>query len=177
MAGIYTRDNIPYSTMIQNAIANRNSAAQRDAGYITNFGNIVGGAVKDMGGVIGRGIAVTEDDDDLAKLRELEAERELLIKKEKENAANAMEGYRELPNMDGYRPNVVNSYRPDGVYNRSNSYALDFDNKYSVPGSNNATQSDYFKYQMAMNKLFGNTKYEPSPYEYDEDYNAWVGGR
>ena len=79
MAGIYTRDNIPYSIMIQNAIANRNAAAQRDAAYITNFGNIVGGAVKDMGGVIGRGIAVTEDDDDLAKLRELEAERRLFF--------------------------------------------------------------------------------------------------
>lgn len=91
---IYNRDQIPYSTMIQNAIANRNAAAQRDASYISNFGKIVGGAVDKVGNQIGRGIAVSDDDEYEAELRELERERELLINQEKENAAKAMEGYR-----------------------------------------------------------------------------------
>lgn len=90
---IYNRDQIPYSTMIQNAIANRNAAAQRDASYISNFGKIIGGAVDKVGNQIGRGIAVYEGEDE-AKLRELEQEREMLIKQEHENSVKAMEGYR-----------------------------------------------------------------------------------
>jgi len=124
---IYNRDNINYGSLIQNAIANRNAAAQRDAGYITNFGNIVGGAVSTLGNQIGRGLVSYEEDEDEAKLKELEAERELLIKKEKENAANAMEGYRPatVPNytpfevsLDGYnvnsdiKPTENNPYLP-----------------------------------------------------------------
>lgn len=99
---IYNRDNINYGTLIQNAIANRNAAAQRDASYISNFGNIVGGAVSTLGNQIGRGLVSYEEDEDEAKLKELEAERELLIKKEKEDADKVMEGYR--PAIVNYTP-------------------------------------------------------------------------
>jgi hypothetical protein len=75
---IYNRDQIPYSTMIQNAIANRNAAAQRDASYISNFGKIIGGAVDKVGNQIGRGIAVSDDEDEaeLARLKKLKDELE-----------------------------------------------------------------------------------------------------
>lgn len=124
---IYNRDNINYGTLIQNAIANRNAAAQRDASYISNFGNIVGGAVSTLGNQIGRGLVSYEEDEDEAKLKELEAERELLIKKESEDATKAMEGYRpaDVPNytpfettLEGYnvnsdiKPTENNPYLP-----------------------------------------------------------------
>ena len=73
---IYNRDQIPYSTMIQNAIANRNAAAARDASYISNFGKIIGGAVDKVGNQIGRGIAVADNEDEaeLARLKKLKEE-------------------------------------------------------------------------------------------------------
>ena len=75
---IYNRDQIPYSTMIQNAIANRNAAAQRDASYISNFGKIIGGAVDKLGNQVGRGLAVYdgEDEAELARLKKLKEELE-----------------------------------------------------------------------------------------------------
>lgn len=100
MAGIYTRDNIPYSTMIQNAIANRNAAAQRDAGYITNFGNIVGGAVSTLGNQIGRGLTV-EDNEDEAELARLKK-----LKEELEQAEIAKKSFEE--EYRDYRPSPVN---------------------------------------------------------------------
>lgn len=97
---IYNRDNINYGSLIQNAIANRNSAAQRDASYITNFGNIVGGAVKDMGGVIGRGLAIVDNEDEaeLARLKKL--------KEELEQAEIAKKSFEE--EYRDYNPNPVN---------------------------------------------------------------------
>ena len=47
--------------------------------------------------------------------------------------------------MNGYHPNVI------GTYNRESNYS----NPYAVPGNPYANQSDYFAYQMAMNKLYG----------------------
>lgn len=85
--------------MIQNAIANRNAAAQRDASYISNFGKIIGGAVDKVGNQIGRGIAVVDNEDEaeLAKLKKLKEELE-----QKEIARRSFEeeyrDYRTNPN-------------------------------------------------------------------------------
>ena len=97
---IYNRDQIPYSTMIQNAIANRNAAAQRDAAYITNFGKIVGGAVDKVGNQIGRGIAVSDDED------EAELERLKKLKEQMEQAEIAKKSFEE--EYRDYRPIPAN---------------------------------------------------------------------
>lgn len=102
---IYNRDQINYGSLIQNAIANRNAAAQRDAAYITNFGNIAANAVKDTGGVIGRGLALYESDEDEAELARLKK-----LKEEMEQAAIAKNAAQE--EYKDYRPAIPSNYVP-----------------------------------------------------------------
>lgn len=156
MAGIYTRDNIPYSTMLQNAIANRAKAAEREAAYTQSQGKLWGDAVANVGGVIGRAVGGYNNwKGDATTAEEEEAELERL-KKELEDyqaqqvAADAQSAQIEHATnlMEGSHPNVV------GDYNR-NPFDEDFDNPYKLPGDRNANQSDYFNYQMYMNRLFG----------------------
>lgn len=82
MAGIYTRDNVNYSQMIQNAITNRARNAERQAQYIQNQGKLWGETATNVGKYLGRGIFATadsmgdEDEAELARLKELKAEQE-----------------------------------------------------------------------------------------------------
>lgn len=81
MAGIYTRDNVNYSQMLQNAIANRARNAERQADYIKNQGKLWGETATNVGKYFGRGIFATadsmdEDEAELAHLKELKAEEE-----------------------------------------------------------------------------------------------------
>lgn len=82
MAGIYTRDNVNYSQMLQNAIANRARNAERQAQYIQNQGKLWGDAATNVGKYLGRGIFATadsigdEDEAELAHLKEIKAEQE-----------------------------------------------------------------------------------------------------
>lgn len=62
--GIYTRDNINYSTMLQNAIANRAKAAEREAAYIQNKGKLWGDTVSKVGNMFGRGLTDYVDEQD-----------------------------------------------------------------------------------------------------------------
>lgn len=82
MAGIYTRDNINYSQMLQNAIANRAKAAERQAAYKQAQGKLWGETATNVGKYFGRGIFATadsmsdEDEAELALLKEIKAEQE-----------------------------------------------------------------------------------------------------
>lgn len=82
MAGIYTRDNINYSQMLQNAIANRAKAAERQAAYKQAQGKLWGDTATNVGKYFGRGIFATadsmsdEDEAELALLKEIKAEQE-----------------------------------------------------------------------------------------------------
>ena len=82
MAGIYTRDNINYSSMLQNAIANRAKAAERQAAYKQAQGKLWGDTATNVGKYFGRGIFATadsmgdEDEAELARLKEIKAEQE-----------------------------------------------------------------------------------------------------
>lgn len=130
---IYTRDNIPYSTMLQNAISNRNAAAQREAAYEQAKGKLWGDTATNIGKYAGRGLFAAldeydEDEAELAKLleekrlRDEEAER---IKANSEWASNQMEGYRPLYNMNGYIPEegkMKEAY--DSEYTNPYQYAL-----------------------------------------------------
>ena len=140
--------------MLQNAIANRAKAAERQAVYTqaqgklwgdtaTNVGNIIGGAVGGYNKWAGD--TTTEEAEDA----ELELLKKQLEQYEAQQAeADAYNGQVETATnlMEGYHPNVV------GTYSRASLYD---DNPYKLPGNSNANQSDYFNYQMAMNRLYG----------------------
>ena len=59
--GVYNRDGINYSAMLQNAIANRNAAAQRQAQYLMNKGKLWGDTATNVGKIFGRGLASSYD--------------------------------------------------------------------------------------------------------------------
>lgn len=154
MAGIYTRDNVNYSQMLQNAIANRARNAERQAQYIQNQGKLWGDTVSNVGSIIGRGVGgynswagdTTEAEAEDAELEMLKKQVEQYEAQQAE--ADAYNGKVQTATnlMEGYHPNVV------GTYSRASLYD---DNPYKLPGNSNANQSDYFNYQMAMNRLYG----------------------
>ena len=101
MAGIYTRDNINYSTMLQNAIANRAKAAERQAAYTAAQGKLWGDTATNVGKIAGRGImsyldSIDEDEAELERLKAL---------KDKEIYDNS------VAEINKYNPNFINSDR------------------------------------------------------------------
>lgn len=146
--GVYDRDGINYSAMLQNAIANRNAAAQRQAQYLMNKGKLMGDTATKVGGILGRGFAQTYDelnpDEDEAELEKLKRERDAIIMAEQQRKANQewassqMEGYKPLsamtPNMEGYEPN--DAFLPK----LQEHYDQDYTNPYSY-----AMMQDYYR--------------------------------
>lgn len=154
MAGIYTRDNVNYSQMIQNALTNRARNAERQAAYTQAQGKLWGDAVANVGNIVGGAVGgynKWKGDDTTAESEDAELE---LLKKQLEEyqkqqaEADAYNGQVQTATnlMEGYHPNVV------GTYSRASLYD---DNPYKLPGNSNANQNDYFNYQMAMNRLYG----------------------
>ena len=121
MAGIYTRDNINYSTMLQNAIANRAKAAERQAAYIQNQGKLWGDAVANVGSTVGNAVGgynKWKGDDTTAEAEEAELEmlKKQLEEYQKQQAeADAYHGQVQTATnlMEGYHPNVVGTYSRD----------------------------------------------------------------
>jgi len=144
--GVYNRDGINYSAMLQNAIANRNAAAQRQAQYLMNKGKLWGDTATNVGKIFGRGLASSYDelDEDTAELEKLKRERDAIIMAEQQRRANQewassqMEGYKPLsamtPNMEGYEPN--DAFLPK----MQEHYDQDYTNPYSY-----AMMQDYYR--------------------------------
>ena len=86
MAGVYTRDNINYGSMLQNAIANRIHSAERQAAYRNAMGKLWGETATNIGKYIGRGAMATadmygdEDEAELERLLELRNKEEAIAK-------------------------------------------------------------------------------------------------
>lgn len=80
--GIYNRDNINYSTMIDNMIKNRMDRAQKRSDNIKKQGEIWGGFVKDLGGIAGRAYTASQyesEEEKLAKeLEDLQKQKEMM---------------------------------------------------------------------------------------------------
>lgn len=81
---IYERDQINYSQMLQNAIANRNAAAQRQAAYEQAKGKLWGDTINNITKYAGRGIMASadqystdEDEAELERLLELKRQRDI----------------------------------------------------------------------------------------------------
>lgn len=154
MAGIYTRDNVNYSQMLQNAIANRARNAERQAQYIQNQGKLWGDTVTNIGNMAGRAVGgynnwkgdTTVEDEEEAELELLKKQLEEYKAQQAEAAAYNGQVQTATNLMEGYHPNVV------GTYSRASLYD---DNPYKLPGNSNANQNDYFNYQLAMNRLYG----------------------
>lgn len=154
MAGIYTRDNVNYSQMLQNAIANRARNAERQAQYIQNQGKLWGDTVTNIGNMAGRAVGgynnwkgdTTVEDEEEAELELLKKQLEEYKAQQAEAAAYNGQVQTATNLMEGYHPNVV------GTYSRASLYD---DNPYKLPGNSDATQSDYMNYIMEMNRLYG----------------------
>ena len=143
MAGIYTRDNINYSQMLQNAIANRARAAEREAAYIQNQGKLWGDTVTNIGNMAGRAVGgynnwkgdTTVEDEEDAELEMLKKQLEEYKAQQAEAAAyrgqvqtatNLMQGYHPQDSFtqdmnESYNQNYFNPYNYElmqGTYRR-----------------------------------------------------------
>lgn len=125
MAGIYTRDNINYTSMLQNAIANRARAAEREAAYIQNQGKLWGDTVTNIGNMAGRAVGgynnwkgdtTVEDEED--------AELELLKKQLEEYEAQQAEA-------DAYRGQVQTATNLMQGYHPQDSFTQDMNESYN----------------------------------------------
>lgn len=153
---VYSRDNINYAGMLQNAIANRVANAQREAQYIKDKGTLWGNTVSNVANIAGHAIGGYNSwSGDTSTAAAEDAELKLLKKQledyqAQQSAADAYNGQVTTATnlMEGYHPNII------GTYSRASLYDED-DNPYKLPGNSNADQSDYFRYQMAMNRLYG----------------------
>lgn len=139
--GIYNRDNINYSGMIQNMLASAKHGGEIRANNIRSQGDIWGGAVKNVGSAVGRAYGMYGGNggmsEDEIELQKLEKEREELLKQQEaaEHASAVMADYRQ--NVPNYT----------GVMGQGNPYA--------IPGNPYATQAEYFQYIQAMNGIYG----------------------
>lgn len=153
--GIYNRDNINYTGMIQNMLASAKHGGDIRANNIRSQGDIWGGAVKNIGSAVGRAYGMYGGNggmsEDEIELQKLEKEREELLAQEQAEQERMMKDYSKEVGMVGnqaamvdYRPNVPNY---TGVMGNGNPYA--------IPGNPYATQAEYFQYIQAMNGLYG----------------------
>jgi hypothetical protein len=123
MAGIYTRDNINYSSMLQNAIANRAKAAEREAAYIQNQGKLWGDTATNVGKYFGRGYMAYQDslDEDEAELAQLKAQKAY---EEQVEQRKKFDEYFNNPDNRAERLDYIQEqydnyadYKPNGTYN------------------------------------------------------------
>lgn len=149
MAGIYSRDNINYASMVQNAINNRVHRIERDSEYAKARAERTAQMIKEVPSRFADAYFSNSDyetDPDEYELKKLEEERQALLDAEKKLQETNHEDYSQYLNtvnsMNNYHPNVPtpNTEGP---------------NPYAIPGNPNASQAEWFQYQMAMGKLFG----------------------
>lgn len=147
--GIYERDNIPYQNIIDSMIKNRQAGAKIKSDNWRKQGEIWSNVVKELGSMAGRTMDAyqAQGESPEARLAALEEERKQAEIEQKYNeqvaqrkaveayidsynqtnaaktAARNMQGYRPLPNMDGYEPAQGNNlfgmeefYRRGGIY-------------------------------------------------------------
>ena len=160
MAGIYTRDNVNYSQMLQNAIVNRARAAERQAAYKQAQGKRWGDTATNVGKYSGRGIFATadsmdnEDEAELARLKEIKAEQEQKAYEEEIKKAyeaqveqrNKFDNIFANPNYGIYNPKYNKPQGPslseEGTIGMQ-GYEPNYDNYYNDLRYNFATEDEY----------------------------------
>lgn len=170
---IYNRDNINYSSMIDNAIRNRLHTAERDAARIEDRAKIKSQAVKDMASTFARGMDylqyASEQNAIENKLKDLEDRRDSLIRKasnyEQERYNPTRFNYQERNNTTN-EPNRSYSVSTDWMVNANpdNYYKIESNPEYNYkltakeqwlrdhPGM---TEEDYDKFVEYYNSIYG----------------------
>jgi len=145
MAGIYTRDNVNYSQMLQNAIANRARNAERQAQYIQNQGKLWGDITNQMGQMIGRGITDYVDEQDRQdQIAKMDKRYEDIVQYQKERDAKLYELLalkNKMLQEQKAQEQIENTVEPETVITPSvnfseqptNTYGYQFNNQPAVP--------------------------------------------
>lgn len=150
---IYNRDNINYSQMIQNAIANRNAAAQRQAAYDQAKGKLWGDTTTNIAKNIGRGIyaELDENDEDEAELEKL-----LELKKQKEAIAK-------------YNEQVEQRRAFDEIFNNPDKEFGIYNPKYNTPQGASLSEEGTRSMQGYVPLTAYTPNYHNNPYDNETD--------
>lgn len=159
---IYNRDNINYSSMIDNAIRNRLHTAERNADRIEDRAKIKAQAVKDMASTFARGMDYLQYDNEQKalekKLKDLEDRRDYI-----RNAYTQSQDYKPYSTtpeykageyMQGYKP----SYDTNEVvkYNaQPSTYLIDEAKTKWLQAHPGMTEEDYEKFVEYQNSIYG----------------------
>lgn len=179
--------------MLQNAIANRTRAAERDAAYEQAKGKLWGDTAMNVGKYLGRGLFATLDsmdsyDDDEAELAELKAQKAYEEQKAKEEEAKNAEIERlnyinkQADNMRGYETkesindsNLMNGYIPAEAnpYTRG---SLIYEPNYEDVAQQNSVPLGYRPtYGIMKDYVPNEVNSYRHPYE-EREYNPYVYG-
>lgn len=155
---IYNRDNINYSSMIDNAIRNRLHTAERDADRIEDRAKIQAQTVKDMASTFARGMDYLQYDNEQKalekKLKDLEDRRDYI-----RNAYAQSQDYMPaLPYsttdeyMKGYKPNVIEYSRTPVTQYANDDEHIKTKWLQAHPGM---SEEDYEKFVEYQNSIYG----------------------
>lgn len=163
MAGIYNRDNINYSNIMDNFIKNRNERAKIAADNIRKQGEIWSGAVKNLADIGTRAYdayqAEEEADELEKKLKELEERRDSLIR-----AESTYEQERYNPTSFDYQSRNKTTNTPNRSYSVAAMAHANPDNYYEI-GSNPEYNSNFTTKEHWLQEHPGKT---------EDDYNEYV---
>lgn len=156
---IYNRDNINYSSMIDNAIRNRLHTAERDADRIEDRAKIRTQTVKDMASTFARGMDYLQYDNEQKalekKLKDLEDRRDYIRHNLQDyNQWQPTDEYKASEYMKGYKPNVI-EYSRTPVTTPVTQYATQYAKTKWLQAHPGMTEEDYEKFVEYQNSIYG----------------------
>lgn len=160
--GIYNRDNINYSSMIDNAIRNRLHTAERDADRIEERAKIKSDAAKDLASSFSRAMDYAQYESEQKalekKLKDLQDRRDYI-----RNAYTQSQDYQPYTTTDEYKASeYMNGYKPSYEinevvkYNTSPStYLIDEAKTKWLQAHPGMTEEDYDNFVAYQNSIYG----------------------
>lgn len=160
--GIYNRDNINYSSMIDNAIRNRLHTAERDADRIEERAKIKADAAKDLASSFSRAMDYAQYESEQKalekKLKDLEDRRDYIrnayTQSQDYQPYTTTDEYKASEYMSGYKP----SYKTNEVvkYNTTPStYLIDDAKTKWLQAHPGTTEEDYDNFVAYQNSIYG----------------------
>lgn len=157
---IYNRDNINYSSMIDNAIRNRLHTAERDADRIEDRAKIQAQTVKDMASTFARGMDYLQYDNEQKalekKLKDLEDRRDYIRRNSQDynqwQPYSTTDEYKASEYMKGYKPNVIEYSRTPVTPHAKHAQYAKTKWLQAHPGM---SEEDYEKFVEYQNSIYG----------------------